>query len=103
MEEPYLTSFLWLFVEAEEKVKVTSDGSKNDACLEMARGLGQLDRVGIQEESLGVWARDRIWKTWNSQGRISELIPETTRNLGVLKQIGKRLWSWQFYWWKETN
>lgn len=48
MEEEHLTSFLWLFVEAEEKVEVASDGSKDDACLEMARRLGQLDRVGVQ-------------------------------------------------------
>lgn len=43
MEELPLTWFLPLeFVEAEEKVEVTSNGSKHDACLGMAMRSGQL-------------------------------------------------------------
>lgn len=51
------------FVEAEEKVEVTSNHSKNNACLEMARRSGQLDEMGVRKERLGAWAVDRVWKT----------------------------------------
>lgn len=72
-------------VEAEERGEVTSNGSKHDACLGMALRSGQLGGMGVWKESLGTWAMDGVWKTWNSQGRISKLILEATRNSGVLE------------------
>lgn len=79
------------FAEAEEKGEVTSDGSKNDACLGMAERPGRPDGTEVQKESLGAWGVDRIWKTWNSQCRISKFILEATGNPGVLEAIWKEI------------
>lgn len=54
MEELHSTWFLLLeFVKAEEKVEVTSNYSKINACLGTARRSGQLDEMGVYKESLG--------------------------------------------------
>lgn len=66
MEELHSTWFLLLeFVKAEEKIEVTSNYSKINACLGMARRSGQLDEMGVWEYTgkPGCWAVDRVWKT----------------------------------------
>lgn len=53
MEKLHSTHFLLLeFPEAEDKVEVTSDGSKKDTYLRMARRPDQLDGMGVCKESL---------------------------------------------------
>lgn len=82
-EELHSTWFLLLeFVKAEEKVEVTSNYSKINACLGMARRSGQLDEMGVYRKA---------WVLGCGQG--VENLESPVQNFKTYLRSNKKIWS----------